>query len=117
MTARTDARPSERSLLVELLRCPDCDAPVAIDAEAVCSAGHAFPIVDGVIVMVDEQELAAEPQYAEQRRYFDAEFRSYERYRLENRRLGYVRRLRAASVLDGGGAPLVDVASADPAAQ
>jgi ubiquinone/menaquinone biosynthesis C-methylase UbiE len=66
-----------------------------------------FPIVDGVVVMVDDAALGADPQYERQRQYFDAEFTSYERYELENWRVSYLSRLRSAGLLDGG--PVIDV--------
>jgi SAM-dependent methyltransferase len=60
-------------------------------------------------VFVDEETIAGDDQYAEQRAYFDAEFKGYERYALESWRLGYLDRLRTAGVLDGSVTPLVDV--------
>jgi SAM-dependent methyltransferase len=101
---RADARPS----LEALLRCPACDAVIALaDAEARCSSGtHTFPVVDGIPVLVDEEALATEPQYESQRAYFDSEFAGYAEYRLENWRRSYLDRLRAAGALRG---PLVDV--------
>jgi ubiquinone/menaquinone biosynthesis C-methylase UbiE len=77
--------------------------------EALCSSGHRFEIASGVLVMLDEQGLAADPQYELQRRYFDAEFVGYRRYRLENWRVSYLRRLRAAGALGDGIAPVIDV--------
>jgi ubiquinone/menaquinone biosynthesis C-methylase UbiE len=75
--------------------------------EALCaSGGHRYPIVDGIPVFVDERALAANPQYAGQRAYFDAEFRGYGRYSLEPWRVSYIRRLEAARMLEG---PLVDL--------
>ena len=64
--------------LTELLRCPTCAAGLAVEAdEATCAAGrHTFPLVEGVIVLVGEDELGRDPQYALQRRYFDSELRS-----------------------------------------
>jgi ubiquinone/menaquinone biosynthesis C-methylase UbiE len=59
--------------------------------------------------MVDEQALAADPHYDRQRRYFDAEFGAYRRYRLENWRRSYLGRLRSAGALGDGHAPVVDV--------
>jgi hypothetical protein len=61
-----------------------------------------------VLVLVDEATLAGDPQYAGQRRYFDAEFSGYSEYDLENWRRSYLSRLRAARLLDGG--PVIDVA-------
>ena len=105
------AREDARSSLDALLRCPTCDSPIAVDgAEARCSTGaHRFPVVEGIPVLVDEETLAADPQYRSQRAYFDAEFAHYDRYRLENWRVGYLERLRTAGLLDGPSAPLVDV--------
>jgi SAM-dependent methyltransferase len=77
--------------------------------EALCSSGHSFEIADGVLVMLDARALASDPQYELQRRYFDAEFAGYRRYRLENWRVSYLRRLGAAGALGNGVAPVVDV--------
>jgi ubiquinone/menaquinone biosynthesis C-methylase UbiE len=100
------------SALANLLRCPACEEPVAIDeAELVCVSGvHRFPVTDAIPVLLDPEALARDPQYERQRRYFDAEFETYDRYWLEHWRLSYLRRLRAAGVLgpDSGG-PLLDV--------
>jgi len=96
-------------MLTRLLRCPHCGSEVALDADAVCSGGHRFPIVDGIPVFLDEETIALEPQHSGQRSYFDAEFRGYERYSLENWRAAYVDRLRAAALLDDPAAPLVDI--------
>jgi SAM-dependent methyltransferase len=111
MAARADARSDDRLTLAGLLRCPSCGARVSLDnTEAVCSGhAHRFRIVDGVIVLVDERKLATDPQYAEQRRYFDAEFAGYTRYRPENWRVSYLRRIRAAGALGATDAPVVDV--------
>jgi SAM-dependent methyltransferase len=100
---RADARRS----LEALLRCPDCDAAIALGDEARCSSGaHSFPVVEGIPIFVDEEAVAAEPQYRSQRDYFDSEFAGYGEYRLENWRRSYLDRLRAAGALGG---PLVDV--------
>jgi SAM-dependent methyltransferase len=96
--------------LTDLLRCPTCAGAVELTArEGVCTSGHRFPIANGVLVMVDEQALAADPHYDRQRRYFDAEFGGYRRYRLENWRQSYLRRLRSAGALGDGKPPVVDV--------
>ena len=76
---------------------------------ATCHSGHRFPVRDGVFVAVDEGALAHDPQYGSQRAYFDAEFADYAAYRLENWRLGYLDRLRAAGLLEDHATPLVDV--------
>jgi SAM-dependent methyltransferase len=94
--------------LQALLRCPRCGSAVEVAAEAVCAQAHRFGVVDGVPVFIDDETIASDPQYASQRAYFDAEFRGYGRYALENWRVAYLDRLRAAGLLDGT-APLVDV--------
>jgi ubiquinone/menaquinone biosynthesis C-methylase UbiE len=95
-------------LPADLLRCPACGGAVdATPQEAVCSDGHRFPVVEGVLVTVDERTLATDPQYERQRDYFDEEFRGYERYRLANWRLSYLERLRTAGALGNGA--VVDV--------
>jgi SAM-dependent methyltransferase len=96
-------------MLSRLLRCPHCGAELTLDADASCSAGHRFPVVDGIAVLLDEDTIAADPQYSGQRSYFDTEFRTYERYDLENWRAAYIERIRAAGLLDESAAPLVDV--------
>ena len=94
----------------DLLRCPTCGAAVALaEDEATCESGHRFAVSDGVVVMADEAAIADDPQYRSQRAYFDSEFAGYGAYRLENWRLGYLDRLRAAGLLDDEGTPLVDV--------
>jgi len=97
--------------LQALLRCPACGAEVSLEAEeALCTAGkHRYPVVEGIPVLVDEEALQDDPQYAGQRSYFDSEFSRYDRYLLEHWRVSYLNRLRAAGLLGGSGAPLVDV--------
>lgn len=95
-------------MLPRLLRCPHCNSELALDTEAVCASGHRYPIQDGIPVLLDEETIADEQQYSGQQAYFDAEFRGYERYSLENWRTAYLERLRAAGLLDTA-APLVDV--------
>jgi SAM-dependent methyltransferase len=97
--------------LTALLRCPACREPLEVGAgEATCGAGHRYRVVDGIPVLVDEATLAADPQYAHQRDYFDAEFSQYEAYALDLWRVSYLQRLADADTLGGDGAPLVDVA-------
>jgi SAM-dependent methyltransferase len=74
----------------------------------VCSQEHRFEVKDGVLVLVDEAALTGDPQYEEQRRYFDAEFVAYGQYELENWRISYLDRLREGGLLDRG--PVIDVA-------
>ena len=95
--------------LEALLRCPECGSKIILDELAVCGGGHRYPIVGGIPVFLDERMIASDPQYAGQRAYFDSEFRGYQHYALENWRLAYLDRLRAADVLEGPASPLVDV--------
>jgi ubiquinone/menaquinone biosynthesis C-methylase UbiE len=95
--------------LESLLRCPECGSEVVLDELAICAGGHRFPVVAGIPVFLDEKMIASDPQYAGQRAYFDSEFRGYQRYALENWRIAYLDRLRAAGVLEGPASPLVDV--------
>jgi ubiquinone/menaquinone biosynthesis C-methylase UbiE/uncharacterized protein YbaR (Trm112 family) len=96
-------------MLTGLLRCPHCGSDLAVEADAVCSNGHRFPIADGIPVFLDDETIAGEPQHSGQRSYFDAEFRGYERYSLENWRAAYIDRLRTAGIFHDSAAPLVDV--------
>jgi ubiquinone/menaquinone biosynthesis C-methylase UbiE/uncharacterized protein YbaR (Trm112 family) len=96
-------------MLTRLLRCPHCGSELALDAAAVCSGGHRFPVVDGIPVLLDDETIAVQPQYSGQRSYFDAEFRSYERYALPNWRTAYLERLHAVGLFEQSAAPLVDV--------
>jgi SAM-dependent methyltransferase len=96
--------------LRSLLRCPDCESPVAaVEGELVCTANHRYPVVEGIPVLLRPELLATDPQYERQREYFDAEFAGYGEYKLDRWRVGYLRRLEAADALGGDGAPLVDV--------
>jgi ubiquinone/menaquinone biosynthesis C-methylase UbiE/uncharacterized protein YbaR (Trm112 family) len=96
-------------MLPRLLRCPHCNSELALGAEAICASGHRFPIQEGIPVLLDEETIAREPQYSGQEAYFDAEFRTYERYTLENWRTAYLQRLRAAGLFDPAAAPLLDI--------
>jgi ubiquinone/menaquinone biosynthesis C-methylase UbiE/uncharacterized protein YbaR (Trm112 family) len=109
MLARPGSSPDLQSTLTSLLRCPTCSSGITVEHErAVCAAeGHAFAVVEGVLVMVDDEALRGDPQYESQRRFFDEEFAAYDVYRLENWRRSYLDRLRTAGAFDGG--PLVDV--------
>jgi SAM-dependent methyltransferase len=97
-----------RERLLELVRCPACGSAVAEGRdEVVClEHGHAFPVVEGVLVMIDDDELRRNRQYEHQRGYFDAEFSRYGSYRLDAWRVSYLNRLRGAGAL---APPVVDV--------
>jgi SAM-dependent methyltransferase len=95
--------------LAALLRCPACGLPLAGDGPLTCSHGHRYDVADGIPVLLRADLLDADPQYRRQRDYFDSEFARYHEYRLEQWRVGYLRRLAAADALGGDGEPLVDV--------
>jgi|1186.fasta_scaffold233454_1 ubiquinone/menaquinone biosynthesis C-methylase UbiE len=96
-------------MLTRLLRCPRCGSELVLAADAACSGGHRFAIVDGVPVFLTDETIAHEPQHSGQRSYFDAEFQGLDRYTLENWRAAYVDRLDAAGLLDESAAPLLDI--------
>jgi ubiquinone/menaquinone biosynthesis C-methylase UbiE/uncharacterized protein YbaR (Trm112 family) len=110
MLAGPGIKPPQHSALTALLRCPECRTPITLDRDAaVCADGpHRFPVVEDIPVFVDEQQVAAHPQYRRQRAYFDSEFRRLARYEPENWRRSYLERLRSAGLLGAHGA-LVDV--------
>jgi len=57
-------------------RCPQCAGPLESGAARVtCSKGHAFPVADGIPVLLREQAYVE--QYAKQIAYFSAESSSY----------------------------------------
>jgi ubiquinone/menaquinone biosynthesis C-methylase UbiE len=96
--------------LAELLRGPECAARLEHRSDRiVCRQGHVYAVTEGIPILVVDRTLAHNAQYTSQRAYFDAEFARYDRYRLENWRVSYLRRLAAADALGGPGAPLVDV--------
>lgn len=97
-----------RDSLLALVRCPACGSGVSERGPDLrcLDNDHAFPVVDGVFVLVDDETLAGDPQYERQRRYFDDEFSRYGTDRLERWRVSYLARLREAGALN---APVVDV--------
>ena len=111
MLAGPGTSATSQAALQALLRCPACGAEVSLEPEeALCAAGaHGYPVVEGIPVLLDEETLQADPQYAGQRSYFDSEFSRYDRYLLEHWRVSYLNRLRAAGLLGDSDAPLVDV--------
>jgi SAM-dependent methyltransferase len=109
MVAGAGAADVHSPALTALLRCPACGGDVEFGRDAVtCAASHRFPVVEGIPVFVGEELLGTDPQYAGQRRYFDAEFSGYERYELENWRRSYLERLFSRRLIGASG-PLVDV--------
>ncbi|MGZ4314900.1 MAG: methyltransferase domain-containing protein [Gaiellaceae bacterium] len=112
MLARVETGSKAHEQLVDLLRCPACAGSMTIAREdtVVCEAGlHRFPIVEGVLVLVGDEDLADEPQYEHQRSYFDSEFANYRDYRPDLWRVSYLRRLRGSSVLGATAEPVIDV--------
>jgi SAM-dependent methyltransferase len=95
---------------VTALCCPSCSSSIRIgDGDAVCDEGHRFPVVEGVVVMIGDEELDSDPQYEHQRAYFDAEFATARDYRHEPWRLSYLDRLRGSGVIGDDVSTLIDV--------
>ena len=94
------------------LECPACGGSLRCDeTEMHCmeELAHRFPIVDGIPILIENSLLASSQQYDHQRSYFDAEFKHYQHYALENWRRSYLKRIVAGSALGGPGAPVIDV--------
>lgn len=95
-----------------LLECPRCRAGLEPADEGLrCTAdpAHAFPVVGGVPVFIDESSVTGEEQYVHQRAHFDAEFGELTEYRLEDWRRSYLTRLEGYGCMGGAGRLLVDV--------
>jgi len=109
----TPADAPAASPLNDLLRCPMCHGTLASSrTELVCTAvehPHRFALVDGLPVLTDAAAVEHDPQYRQQRAYFDAEFARLDDYALESWRVSYLNRLRAASVVGTPGTLIVDV--------
>jgi SAM-dependent methyltransferase len=96
--------------LARSLVCPRCSTRLELGSgDATCAQEHHFPVVEAVPVLLCDEELDADPQYAAQRRYFGAEFARYETYRLESWRRSYLERLRAAGLRGAERGPVLDV--------
>jgi ubiquinone/menaquinone biosynthesis C-methylase UbiE len=93
-----------------LLRCPRCSAELAWAAtEVTCANRHGFPLVDGIAVLMLEEESDADAhQHEHQRTYYDREYGSYQAYHLENWHQTYLRRLATVWEACGPGAPFLD---------
>jgi SAM-dependent methyltransferase len=94
-------------VVVELV-CPRCKGSLISEGSVLhCErCGAEYQLAGDVPILVPD---SLSEQHEQQRRYFDAEFSSYERYEPENWRLSFIERIFAAvNVLDGG-APYLDV--------
>jgi ubiquinone/menaquinone biosynthesis C-methylase UbiE len=89
------------------LVCPRCRASLEAGIEAVVchSCGAEYPTVDGVPVLV----TALSTQHEHQRNYFDAEFSTFETYRVDNWRRSFNDRIFSSLRLDSGSGPYLDV--------
>jgi SAM-dependent methyltransferase len=112
MAVRADAHSNERAAHADLLRCPRCRARVDLqDAEAVClGQRHRYEVIDGVVVLVDQERLDSDAQYAGQRAFFAEEFAAYREYHPANWRVSYLDRLCAHGLVSSRtAATLIDV--------
>ena len=77
----------------EVLACPICKSDVELNGNVlICVNGDCrcqFPIVDGIPVMLPQLNR----QHKYEKKYFDQEFISYEKYDLENWRISYLKRI------------------------
>ena len=87
--------------------CPRCKNSLTEERSALrcerCSAE--YQLMEGVPLLVPE---ALSEQHEHQRRYFDAEFETYERYEPENWRLSFIERIFEATGVLNGAAPYLD---------
>jgi SAM-dependent methyltransferase len=91
------------------LRCPTCNGELASgdDSRLRClSCGAEYDVIDGVPLLVPA-ELSA--QHAHQRQYFDAEFREFERYQVDDWRRSFNDRIFSALRLSPENGPYLDV--------
>jgi ubiquinone/menaquinone biosynthesis C-methylase UbiE len=90
------------------LACPRCKRALSSHDESLtcASCSAAYPIHDGIPILLSG---ALSDQHEHQRRYFDAEFQTYERYAPENWRLSFIQRIFGALGLPKDGEPYLDV--------
>ena len=90
------------------LVCPRCKgALVSDDGSLMCvSCRAAYSIQDDVPILLSG---ALSDHHEHQRRYFDAEFKTYERYAPENWRLSFIERIFGAIGVPDNGEPYLDV--------
>lgn len=77
--------------LLKILACPICKSDVRVEGKGLscvnCQA--TYPINNGVPIMIVKDS----EHYKHQREYFNKEFRTYKKYRLENWRISYLERI------------------------
>jgi ubiquinone/menaquinone biosynthesis C-methylase UbiE len=89
------------------LRCPACGESIAREGRLVCtSCGAGFSEVDGVPLLVPP---ALSLQHEHQREYFDAEFKEFEEYRVDDWRRSFNDRIFPALRLSPERSPYLDI--------
>jgi len=84
-----------RDWLVKLLRCPLCGGTLtAEDDRLFCGSDHAFPVVDGVPILLPADEQAdVATQHQHQREFYDHAYEGDDVYSIELWQRAYVERL------------------------
>lgn len=80
--------------LLKILACPICKSDVRLESDQLTCVNcrMKYRIDNGIPVMLKEDEIH-KTQERDQRKYFDREFSTYQKYRLENWRTSYIRRI------------------------
>lgn len=76
-----------------ILRCPICKTELEVQERLVCKRGHAFPIDDGIPMLLGPESVDEEAQHSHQRSHYDQEYNAYRSYRLEHWQAVYVNRV------------------------
>ena len=108
--AKPRSAPGASLDLLSLLRCPRCRRPVHVGDEAVCESGHHFQVVEGVpLLVLDDDDASSKKQHDHQRDLYDRTWGGGRPYRLENWQKAYLRRLEKVWETCGPAAPFIDV--------
>lgn len=80
--------------LLKILACPICKSDVRLESDQLTCVNcrMKYRIDNGIPVMLNEKEIH-KAQERDQRKYFDREFSTYQKYRLENWRTSYIKRI------------------------
>lgn len=88
------------SELLKILACPICKSDVRVEGKGLscvnCQA--TYPIDNGIPIMIVKNN----EHYEHQREYFNKEFQTYQKYRLENWRISYLGRIFEALEIKNG---------------